>query len=361
MKFAVVPWAEQELDDKLFYEIEIDGQRRPKASSIYQMYEEFCRLGHEIHTCDYYQNWEEVDYFLLFPIDWIMADRITEAGYADRIIYCNAEPPSVCELHTEEGYQILKQIFPRIMTWNPEWVDGVQIFKRCIPYHYQLYPCDIPFSKRKLITGISANKHSKYPDELYSVRERAYDYFEAHYPGQFDFYGTGWEGTDHPCYRGTVESKAETFHNYRFALCFENTRMKKDYITEKIWDCLCAQIVPVYLGAENIRDYIPENCFIDYSEFSSDEELATYLLDMNETSYQSYLDAATRLLNTDVRHQFSGELYAHDILNAVATSNGFQMTEYGRRFLRNKAAREMRNQKLMILRSHLKRLLIKRR
>lgn len=357
MRFALVPWSKNELNDEIFYHVDAAGNRIPTPSAAYLMYEEFIRLGHEIHTYDRYTDWSKVDYFLLYSIDWIAAEQITKAGYADRMVYCNAEPPTVCSLHTKEGYETLRQIFPYILTWNPDWVDGVQIFKRCIPYYYDYQPCHIPFAERKLITGISANKHSDYPDELYTAREQAYDYFEVNYPDQFDFYGVLWQGTNHPCYKGTVQSKAETFHHYRFALCFENTRTRCDYITEKIWDCLNAQIVPIYLGAANIRDYIPEDCFIDYNRFTSCADLATYLLSIDEARYQEYLDAAARLLHSDVIAQFQGEQYAHDILAAVAHPANYQMTDYGRRFLRDKAATERRNQRVIALKSRIKRLL----
>lgn len=353
----MVPYTDSITNDSMFYHLDENGNIIPCNTAWYLMYQEFNRQGHEIHTIDMYSDWSEVDYFLLFPIEWIAAQAIAEAGYADRMIYCNAEPASVCELHTKEGYEILRQIFPYILTWNRECVDGRQVFQRCIPYLGEFSPCDIPFSERKLITGISANKHSTYAGELYTTREDAYSWFEEHYPDQFDFYGTRWAGTNHPCYKGVVDSKAETFHHYRFALCFENTRTSGDYITEKIWDCLYSQIVPIYVGAANIRDYIPEDCFIDYDRYASYEELAEYLLGIDESRYQEYLDAAQRLLHSDVKRQFSAEQGVVDILNAIAVPNDYHMTDYGRRFLKRKAKRDKRNLRGIAIRSGLKRLL----
>lgn len=360
MKFALVPWKQDELQDSIFFYRSENGEILPTESAAYQMQQEFVRLGHVLHTYDCYEDWSDVDYFLLYSIDWIVAERIAKAGYAMKMVYCNAEPPTVCNLHTKDGYELLKQIFPCLLTWNPEWVDGKQIFKRCIPYFYKFVPCNIPFRDRKLITGISANKHSNYPDELYTERERAYDFFESNYPDQFDFYGILWEGTKHACYRGTVKNKAEIFHKYKFAICFENTRTKQNYITEKIWDCLNAQIVPIYAGAENIRDYIPENCFIDFYRFSSYEELAVHLLRMREDEYQGYLDAAKELLQSEIIRKFSGEQYAHDILQAVGHAENFQMTQRGRRFLRQKAQRERLALKGVQLRRRLKKMITTR-
>ncbi len=354
MKFALIPWANDELQDRIFVRKNAEGVLTPTQSAAYLMQQEFIRLGHELHTYDCYADWSKVDFFLLYSIDWIAAEKITRAGYANKMVYCNAEPPTVCSLHTRTGYETLKQIFPRILTWNPEWVDHQQIFKRCIPYYYKFSPCRMPFAQRKLITGISANKHSDYPNELYTERERAYYYFEQNFPDQFDFYGILWEGTDHPCYKGTVEDKAETFHKYKFALCFENTRTKRDYITEKIWDCLNAQIVPIYAGAENIGEYIPKDCYIDFDQFESYDALANFLIEMSEDQYQEYLDAAKKLLHSNVVCKFSGEQYAHDILFAVENKNDFEMTKYGRQFLAAKARKEKRELHWMHLRMQIK-------
>lgn len=356
MKFALVPWQNSELKDAIFYQQSENGDRIPAKNVVSEMRLEFEREGHEIHTYDLYRNWEEVDFFLLFSMDWIVAERIQKAGFGKRLIYCNAEPPSVCELHTAAGYEILKQIFPCILTWNPEWVDNRQIFKRCIPYYFTFHTCSIPYEKRKLITGISANKHSTYQDELYTDRENAYRFFEEKFPEQFKFYGTQWSGKGHPCYGGTVENKYDVFHQYRFALCYENTKTKKDYITEKIWDCLTAQIVPVYAGAENISDYIPKDCYIDRERFSSYEEMANYLLNIDQNKYNRYLEAAKRLLQSEALKEFSSKKYVQQILNAVEhEEQNFDITEYGLNFLKKKARQDRREVEYMKLRARLKR------
>lgn len=357
MNFALVPWTDDDLKDGIFNLENSRGRVAPLRMATIRMKEEFERLGHSLHTYDCYNDWAGVDYFLYWTIEWIAAEKIIKAGYGEKIIYCNAEPPTVCELHTEQGYEILKQIFPCILTWNPEWTDGKQIFKRCIPYFYNYSPSTVPFAKRKLVTGISANKHSDYTEELYTERENIYSYFESKYPNQFDFYGTYWDGTNHPCYRGTVDDKAEVFHKYKFAICFENTRTRKDYITEKIWDCLTSQIVPIYLGAENIHEYVPEKCFIDFNDFESYDALAKFLLEMNEIQYQGYLDRAKEFLQSSVIQKFSGEQYAHDIIFAAGNMKSFAMTEYGQKFLLSKVRKEKWNLCKMKLRRQFKKLL----
>ncbi|MCM1125467.1 MAG: glycosyltransferase family 10 [Lachnospiraceae bacterium] len=325
MKFAVIPWSENELNDQIFYVSDKNGKLVPTPSAAYLMVKEFERLGHEVHTIDLFPDLCQVDYFLLYVIDWGWVKKIVAAGLESRMVYCNAEPPSVSLVNSPEGFKILKRYFPYIMTWNPDWVDDERIFLRCIPYYFDFKPCRIAFENRKLITAISANKTSKWSDELYSERERAYFFFEKNYPDDFDFYGVGWEGTEHPCYRGRIRDKKEIFHKYKFAICFENMRSHKNYITEKIWDCLNSQIVPIYLGAKNVTDYIPRECFIDFNDFESYDTLANYLVGMTEERYNKYLEAARALLDSDVTDFFRGEQYAHDFLEAVKHSVSFTM------------------------------------
>ncbi|MCP4404616.1 MAG: alpha-1,3-fucosyltransferase [bacterium] len=85
--------------------------------------------------------------------------------------------------------------------------------------------------------------------------------------------------------------KWNTLASYKFDLAFENA-IARDYVTEKFFDPLVAGSVPVYLGAPNIKEYMPgKHCFINVSDFSRPKELAEYLLklDKNDAEYQQYL------------------------------------------------------------------------
>ena len=123
-----------------------------------------------------------------------------------------------------------------------------------------------------------------------------------------------------------MENKCEENHQFKFAICFENMKKVKDYVTEKIWDCLCNGTVPISAGAENIYEYIPRDCYIDYFKFKNCEELADFLLKMEEEEYQKYLAAAQRLLETDIKNYFSGSEYASCIYGAIAHRKNFEVS-----------------------------------
>jgi len=92
--------------------------------------------------------------------------------------------------------------------------------------------------------------------------------------------------------RGPVppNAKIDTFRNYRFAVCYENTALA-GYISEKIFDCFAAGCVPIYLGEPEISRFIPKECFIDRREFSTDEELYSFIKAMPYAQYRKYVEA----------------------------------------------------------------------
>ena len=86
------------------------------------------------------------------------------------------------------------------------------------------------------------------------------------------------------------QTKRETIGRYHFCLALENS-IAPDYVTEKMFDALAAGTVPIYLGAPNVAEFVPENSFIDAASFSTPEALATYLRHLVETpnAYEAYL------------------------------------------------------------------------
>ena len=322
-KFAIIPGTQEDYKDKFFYRLDSNTEFRSEASL--EKYIGFTAHGDVIHTIDMYDDISEPDYYLFLWPDWYWVNKLKEIGTLQRAIYCNAEPPTVIGLNCESGYRILRKIFPAILTYNRDWVDNKQIFKRNNPYFFKTYLDNIPWKEKKLITGISADKKSRYKYELYSERERAYRFFETKCADQFTFYGTRWNKKAYPCYGGIVEDKADTFHHFKFALCLENTSQVKDYVTEKMLDCLCAGIVPIYGGAPNICDYIPQECFIDYFSFSSLDSLADYLINMNENVYREYIFAAKRWLLSDAVLLFSYKEYVDSIYFAIDHESTFEL------------------------------------
>ena len=77
--------------------------------------------------------------------------------------------------------------------------------------------------------------------------------------------------------------------NYRFYIAFENA-ICKDYVTEKVFNSLQLNTIPLLLGGANYTKLLPPNSFINVGDFNNPEHLAEYLYTLlrNQTLFDSY-------------------------------------------------------------------------
>lgn len=90
-------------------------------------------------------------------------------------------------------------------------------------------------------------------------------------------------------FKGEIWNKLAVLKDYRFQLVFENT-IQKNYLSEKFWDCILTDTVPVYFGCKNVDDYIEKDTFIN---------LTSYIDNLDEISerIKEILDDAPNLYN----------------------------------------------------------------
>ncbi|KAL3921453.1 MAG: hypothetical protein SGILL_002738 [Bacillariaceae sp.] len=86
-----------------------------------------------------------------------------------------------------------------------------------------------------------------------------------------------------------MANKTNVLRKYLFHLAFENQR-SDDYITEKVWGALESGTLPVYFGAPNIKEHVPEKSIVVVDDFESVDDLAQYLVRLanNKILYESY-------------------------------------------------------------------------
>lgn len=86
-----------------------------------------------------------------------------------------------------------------------------------------------------------------------------------------------------------LKDKIQVMQHYLFYLAFENQN-EPDYITEKLWGPLVAGTVPVYFGAPNVKEHVPNRSIIVVDDFESIDHLAAYLekLASNKELYEEY-------------------------------------------------------------------------
>lgn len=221
--------------------------------------------------------------------------------------------------------------FPVILTYDRQFIDGLHF--RQIIYPQPFFESYLKFwqqKKQHFSTMIVSNKKSRTPGENYSTRRKVIRFFDRHYPAFFDLYGVGWhEPQDRwerifpnrmfstSLYRGSVDSKLETTANYKFSFCLENY-CYPDYITEKIFDALFVGSVPVYLGAQNITEYVPASCFIDWRHYPSLEHLYQDMVEIAQGERLEELrESGWRFLNSSEFFPFSVENFCQVIYKVI--------------------------------------------
>ena len=203
--------------------------------------------------------------------------------------------------------RVLHFFFTRVYTWDDSLVDSKKYFKYIWPQSGNSFILWVPFNEKKNIVLMNANKIWFWKNELYSSREKIIRYFESTWV-EFDLYGLGWWKankkqrifwyTPFPSWRWRADDKIATIAQYKFNICFENMSDTPGYITEKIWDSFKAKTVPVYWGASNINEYVPQDCFIDYRDFWDFDKLHQFLSDMTEIEYNAYIQNIENFLQT---------------------------------------------------------------
>lgn len=237
------------------------------------------------------------------------------------------EPPLVMP----EFYSpITKSRFGKTFVLLDRFVDNENYFKI---YHLitQKNPIskeqEIPFSSKKFCCMVQGNKFFRhFPGELYTERKNLAKFFTqlSSPTEEFDVYGVNWQGLK--SWKGMANTNKSLLAHYKFAICYENTGDELGFITERIFNSLYARNVPVYLGAPDILDYVPKECFIDARDFGgigsgAQEKLWNYMASMSESTYQKYIAAGQDYLANNPKIKlFSVENMVNTIVEQVVLS-----------------------------------------
>ncbi|MBI5346654.1 MAG: hypothetical protein HZB76_05895 [Chlamydiae bacterium] len=255
---------------------------------------------------------KEFKYLIMFDVFLHRFEKIKNYP-KEKLILFLWEPPSVIAHNYDPKYH---EHFAKIFTWNDELVDNKRYFKLYYPELKPMIEATVPFNDKKLLCLLSANKKSSHKDELYTKREEAINYFEEKAFDEFDLYGKFWDKKTHKSYKG-APGPYECLKNYKFCICYENIQNLKGYITEKIFHAFQMGSVPIYLGASNVTDYIPKNCFIDRRDFASNEELYYFLKSITEKEYEEYIANIKSFLTSEKAKPFSPENFVKTIKQAL--------------------------------------------
>lgn len=296
--------------------------------------DEFAKNGYELQTIDM-KPVEDAD--LIIIMGHLFDEHYTFLGLdkvkAKKILFEVEFPVNAVE--SEGGYAPPETFerYDKVLTWNKDVVDNKKVFYIQRPnnwYNKQL--SKIPFSQRKLVCMANSNKTSNVDGQLYSARRRIIEFLQEEAPTEFDLYGTHWDrslvrwirkdkydpnglwrqaekflGIDKflyhilwekdlsKCYKGFVLDYLQIAAKYKFIIVYENSTGYRGEVSNKIFDALQVGVIPVYLGAKDIEEIIPANCFIDKRKFEY-EQLLSKMRNTTEREFNGYLVNAKRFL-----------------------------------------------------------------
>ena len=93
-----------------------------------------------------------------------------------------------------------------------------------------------------------------------------------------------------------VWNKHVGLDDYKFSVACENT-IQKNYISEKFWDVVLTNTIPIYLGCSNINELISDNCYISLNNMTMDEMVnkVKSIVDNESGMYEQYSDNIKKL------------------------------------------------------------------
>lgn len=254
------------------------------------------------------QECHDADYIIFFGSDIALVEQLSNT--AQKFCFC-FEPPLIAPRHYDKNFA---RFFTKIFLLCDDCADNSKYFKFFYPQpELKMVSEVVPFKQKKLCTLICGYRPHTTGD-LYGFRIAAVSFFENHAPHTFDHYGLSWPQSK--CYRGSIKHKKPVLKNYKFCLCYENSR-HNGYVTEKIFDAMVAGCVPIYLGAYNITNYIPKECFIDRAQFRSNYDLYNFMQNITEQEYNNYLAAIRNYLSSPPAQKFSVEYFVKTICDLL--------------------------------------------
>jgi hypothetical protein len=131
-----------------------------------------------------------------------------------------------------------------------------------VEYHYSNF-LNRTFNKQKklciFVSGISQannpywinNNYKKRIDLINKILQSNLD---------IDIYGRNLNISDIR-YKGSPHNKHEILKDYKFSIAIENC-CEKNYVSEKFFDCVLNNTIPLYYGCPNVDDIFNKQCYI---------------------------------------------------------------------------------------------------
>ncbi len=132
------------------------------------------------------------------------------------------------------------------------------------------------FTKTKNISSsITTLKENKSPLCLYPQRYKLAEHINNKF---IDMYG-GWLDNS--------PKRHDALVNYKFNISIENEYIN-NWLSEKFYDCILTNTIPIYFGCKNIKEVYPEDGYILIEDINDVEGIEKMLKEINKNSDDIY-------------------------------------------------------------------------
>lgn len=194
-----------------------------------------------------------------------------KAAPSDRMILFAFDRKTLKMLEDDSA---LKKAFYKIYTWDDNLVDDRLFFKFHLPSQLKIDEGAPAFTQRKL-TMTLAQIHELPSEKVFSLLKEC----------KFVFCDS------------EISDSEQTMH--------------------LMLSAFSSGTIPICFHAKNVQRYIPRQCFIDASEFSSGDELHQYLSNMSEETYATFMQSIKVFLESSEAKEFSLEAFSRTFEEAL--------------------------------------------
>lgn len=169
---------------------------------------------------------------------------------------------------------------------------------------------DHEYIKNKNMSMVVTKRGNLYAENnLYDSRVFLAEYIHNNID-EVDMFGTFWEKNNKNCF-GEAWNKFLALTDYRFSIGIENTR-ENNYISEKFYDCLLTDTIPIYYGCNNIDTFFDPGGVIHIDNIDNHVSTESLIREIIDNASEIYSDKIVFCRENKKRF-----LYSYNLLKTI--------------------------------------------